>query len=1188
MKKLLKIIGILVGVVVFLIVAAVIAVPIFVDPNDYKDQIAQAVEKQTGRKLRIDGDIRLSVFPWLGVKTGLVELGNASGFQGDYFARTEEMQVRVRLLPLLEKQVEMDTVRIDGLALNLARNKEGRTNWDDLVKAEPAGAPSTDAEKTDTPAIAALAVGGIRVNGANISWEDAIANQRVKVAQLEVETGPVSIGSPLELSIEFDVQSEQPALAGHIQASGEIALDAQTQMVQAKGLKVNAALKGAGLPGGALDVSLAADALLDQSKQTFSLTGLQVAIPNLDLGTMKGDVKVGGNIEGNLANGRYRGEGLAVEGSLAGEGIPGEKGLPFKLTTNLGLDLTEQTLVLQNYQLTSSDLSASGQVAVSKLLEAPAFGGDLKVAPFNLRQKLEQLGQSLPDMADKGALSKVQLETTFTGSASAISLKPLAVKLDDSTLKGSVGVSNFAKPAVRLDLAVDGLDVDRYLPPAAEAKPVSPATAAPAAGGLPVETLRGLDIDGQISIGKLKVTGLALDQVVVGLKAKDGLIKASPIRAGLFGGQYSGGVTLDATGEQAKIAMDEKLAGVRLGDLLKALKVDSGELDLSDAAGDVALRAQMTGDPAKQVYDIKGASVAANVTGKALPGGKLVAGASADLALDLGKRIVAGRNVNLSVQNLKLPNGISTTGQVDVANLDANLATQSYTAGGVAVDLKELKLTPEAKSAGVKLGVTKLTTNLANEQLNADNFTLDGLGVKANGKIAVTKFKSAPQVEGTLSIPSLNVKRMLQNLGQPPIETADPNALTSLGLDATFKASPDSISLEPFTLLLDPLADQSKPKLSGTLSVANFKAPQTRFNLEGTVINADRYLPPKAQGKAATPGAAAAALPLEMMRSLDADGTLKINTLILSGLQLNNIVVKVSAKDGLIKAQPVNASLYGGAYAGNINVDARGKAAQLTVDESLERVSMGPLLRDLTGGSERLSGNGNFRIQASATGATTDQLKQTLTGQTALALRDGAVKGIDLVNMLCSGLQSVGLFAGQAGGAETKFAEVTASATITNGVLDNRDFEAKSPLIRVGGAGTADLVQDRIDYLATAKLVGTCSGQGGLGIKDMSGFNIPVRITGSLGQPKVQPDYSAILKQGLTKGIAEEIQKKIGLPGLVLPGQPQPEAQPAPTGEAAAPQQPEQPAQQQQQQPPQKPEDALKELGKGLLKGLLK
>ena len=79
----------------------------------------------------------LSVFPWLGLDIGQTRLSNAAGFEDPYMARMETVQVRVKLLPLLKKQLQVDTVRLNGLELNLARDKDGRTNWSDLA-GEPA------------------------------------------------------------------------------------------------------------------------------------------------------------------------------------------------------------------------------------------------------------------------------------------------------------------------------------------------------------------------------------------------------------------------------------------------------------------------------------------------------------------------------------------------------------------------------------------------------------------------------------------------------------------------------------------------------------------------------------------------------------------------------------------------------------------------------------------------------------------------------------------------------------------------------------------------------------------------------------------------------------------------------------------------------------------------------------------
>ena len=64
----------------------------------------------------ISGDLDLSVFPWLALEIGPTTLSNAQGFSAENFAAVDAVQLRVRLLPLLRKQVEMDKIILKGLA----------------------------------------------------------------------------------------------------------------------------------------------------------------------------------------------------------------------------------------------------------------------------------------------------------------------------------------------------------------------------------------------------------------------------------------------------------------------------------------------------------------------------------------------------------------------------------------------------------------------------------------------------------------------------------------------------------------------------------------------------------------------------------------------------------------------------------------------------------------------------------------------------------------------------------------------------------------------------------------------------------------------------------------------------------------------------------------------------------------
>ena len=135
MGKLLKFLFSLLGLLVLLVIVAIVALPMLVDPNDYKDQITSLVQDKTGRTLEIDGDINLSVFPWLGADIGPTRLSNAEGFDAPHMASMEAVEVRVKLVPLLSKKLEVNTVRLKGLTLNLGKDAQGKTNWDDLVEA---------------------------------------------------------------------------------------------------------------------------------------------------------------------------------------------------------------------------------------------------------------------------------------------------------------------------------------------------------------------------------------------------------------------------------------------------------------------------------------------------------------------------------------------------------------------------------------------------------------------------------------------------------------------------------------------------------------------------------------------------------------------------------------------------------------------------------------------------------------------------------------------------------------------------------------------------------------------------------------------------------------------------------------------------------------------------------------------
>ena len=133
MSKAVKIfVGALVGLIVLAAIGMVLVV-LFVNPNDYKDDISKVVRDKTGRKLVFEGDLHLSLFPWVGVRTGGVSLSNAPGFPEENMLSLRSADVSVELLPLLSGNINISDIDVKGLAVNLMRSKSGATNWESLT-----------------------------------------------------------------------------------------------------------------------------------------------------------------------------------------------------------------------------------------------------------------------------------------------------------------------------------------------------------------------------------------------------------------------------------------------------------------------------------------------------------------------------------------------------------------------------------------------------------------------------------------------------------------------------------------------------------------------------------------------------------------------------------------------------------------------------------------------------------------------------------------------------------------------------------------------------------------------------------------------------------------------------------------------------------------------------------------------
>jgi AsmA protein len=513
MSKPLKFILVTGASILMLVTVIIAGIFLFVDPNDYKDKITTAVHEATGRQLTIAGDIELSIYPWLGLSLGATQLSNAQGFGETPFASVETVEIKVKLLPLFQQRLEMQKIRLHGLRANLAKNKAGRSNWDDLVSPSPAtstqgtvpddSAPESPVKPGDAKpdqtmgALAALAIEGLELENAHMDWNDQQANQHIVIDKLTLRTGPLAITAPVDLSLSLDVKANNPELDGHVDFTGQVSLDFETQQYRANNLDLTVKATGAGLPVSPIDI---------------------------------------------------------------------------RLQANVKADLKQQHANLNDIKLNMLGTSITGKINITELNKSPAARGQIAIADFSPRQVMKKLGISLPKTSDAAVLNKVNLNADFNGNMDGANISKLAVMLDDTKLTGTASVKNFTAPAIRFDIKVDDIDVDRYLPPATDTTsptPASPGAAAATTTQLPLKPLRALNIDGNFKLDKLKITGARSSDITLSIKAKNGKITLSPIKAKLYNGSYKGNIVVDVRSDIPKLSFKESINGVNVGPLLK-------------------------------------------------------------------------------------------------------------------------------------------------------------------------------------------------------------------------------------------------------------------------------------------------------------------------------------------------------------------------------------------------------------------------------------------------------------------------------------------------------------------------------------------------------------------------------------------------------------------------------------------
>jgi AsmA protein len=367
-------------------------------------------------------------------------------------------------------------------------------------------------------------------------------------------------------------------------------------------------------------------------------------------------------------------------------------------------------------------------------------------------------------------------------------------------------------------------------------------------------------------------------------------------------------------------------------------------------------------------------------------------------------------------------------------------------------------------------------------------------------------------------------RKLAAAFGKPlPLTPADPEVLKHLSLKSSLQGNGQTLRVKDGVVELD----DSKLELSGV--VKEFSKPNVNFVLDLDGIDLDRYLP-ASQSKPENSGGAdksaknsAKDTDYTPLRKLVVDGRVHIGKLKVKNGRAQDVDLEVKGRNGVLNLDPLTMRLYQGTAKSKAVLDVRTNTPATEVSLDMDGIEVNPLLKDVIN-KDFLEGKMRGQVALAMRGDSGEKIKKTLSGKGEFLLTDGAVVGVDLAGMVRNVESAFGLKVEGGQRPRTDFAELDAPFTLTNGVFETSNTTLKNPFLRLAAKGTANLVDETLNFRVKPKLVATLEGQGGK--MSQSGLAVPVLVTGTFSSPKFRPDLESIMKKGLEKTLEDQGKKE--------------------------------------------------------------
>lgn len=507
---------------------------LFVNPNDFKDELKSVALEKANVNLRLDGDISWSFFPWLGL--GLEDIGVSIGSDPEIL-QFDRAEFGLAILPLLKQKIQVDKVNLVNLKASLNKNAQGQGNWQlDLPDSTPAASSSIPATTAST--------------ASSTSANDTV--EKLKLPDIQLD----------ELRIEnAQVQYRDEQTKQLINATLNVQLN-DVQWDKAWPMVMDIAVTQSDLQGKSpvkAKATLNANLAVFPEREALSL------------------------------------DSLVLSADVESELLPTSP-ISAKLSAaNVDVDLPQENVLAEGLALSVLGVNVDAKIQAYQVLSEPQFSAVLTVGEFNPRYLMTRLNLPLPEMSDDTAMTKARANVTLEGSLDSITAQPISITMDDTNIEANAVVD---LSPLRWDVSVAGknLDLDRYLPtPVEKGKDgkveaitdVDIAAKTESGDLIPIDLIRSLNGHVGVVFENLTAKKLKIDKIELDSTQSNGLVKISPLRAYLYKGSVSSKASLDVRGITPVFNISPAIDGVQIQPLL----VDF--MDMNKIAGATYLNGEL-------------------------------------------------------------------------------------------------------------------------------------------------------------------------------------------------------------------------------------------------------------------------------------------------------------------------------------------------------------------------------------------------------------------------------------------------------------------------------------------------------------------------------------------------------------------------------------------------------------------